>query len=525
MKKKLTLNEELNRMKRLMDFSIVENSHDVLAEENMKEKYLLNEQSPSMVGGGRGKFRGEFGGGVTVNKKVKAKKASQEDISSLGEDIFSKEILEVFSSGGRGKLKITEEQAKEMSKAFVAKAQVKGSDTNKKFRKGLLLGNLYFKRTLPDTQGVELDVLGEKVNANWSVNGAPIKSKDGTDTPEIPIYDSNMKVIYKSTNAEAISNWVTNQNIDLFKSGEEQYYLTTFNKIDGEMKPSKHGFFMGVKGKTLPDSIVTIGVGSAESTPGTETDPIPFEKPITVELTVEMGESFKSGFSTFKDPKTAKTTLLTKIKEELNKKGFINLNISDISVISSASNFYGKVVDFTHDESGNPVKGGINFTQSPTKTNDVSVDKNNFLAWNRGLRIVELMNQTNGTDLGDNLGKVTIADDVNEKVEWRVTDTGGSVDVPGEEGAGQYAKIYIRGEVIRMEKGEKPGTTTTGTNEANLRQTILYLDSKSSKGGIRMATWFDLRRAKYDKSGIKDRRTPGTFSGLPKWLDRIIYGK
>jgi hypothetical protein len=474
-------------------------------------------------GGGKGKIRGGAGGGVTAREKDE--KASQEDISSLGEDIFSKEILEVFSSGGRGKLKITEEQAKEMSKAFVAKAQVKGSDTNKKFREGLLSGNLNFKRTLPNTQSVELDVLGEKVIANWSVNGAAIKGKDGTDTPEIPIYDSNMKVIYKSTNSADISNWVTNQNIDLFKSGEEQYYLTTFNKKGGEMKPSKQGFFMAVKGKTLPDSIVTIGVGSSESTPGTETDPIPFKKPTPVELTVEMGESFKTDFSTFKDPKTAKTTLLIKIKEELNKKGFTNLNISDISVISSASNFYGKVVDFTHDESGNPVKGGINFTQAPTKTNDVSVDKNNLLAWDRGLRIVELMNQTNGTDLGDNLGKVTIADDVNEKVEWRVTDTGGSVDEPDKEGAGQYAKIFIRGEAIRMEKGEKPGTTTPGSNEANLRQTILYLDSKSSKGGIRMATWFDLRRAKYDTSGRKGRLTPGTFSGLPKWLDRIIYGK
>jgi hypothetical protein len=494
-------------------------------EEKMIEKYLLNEQSTAMVddGGGKGKIRGGAGGGVTAREKDE--KASQEDISSLGEDIFSKEILEVFSSGGRGKLKITEEQAKEMSKAFVAKAQVKGSDTNKKFREGLLSGNLNFKRTLPNTQSVELDVLGEKVIANWSVNGAAIKGKDGTDTPEIPIYDSNMKVIYKSTNSADISNWVTNQNIDLFKSGEEQYYLTTFNKKGGEMKPSKQGFFMAVKGKTLPDSIVTIGVGSSESTPGTETDPIPFEKPIPVELTVEMGESFKTDFSTFKDPKTAKTTLLTKIKEELNKKGFINLNISDINVISSASNFYGKVVDFTHDESGNPVKGGINFTQAPTKTNDVSVDKNNLLAWDRGLRIVELMNQTNGTDLGDNLGKVTIADDVNEKVEWRVTDTGGSVDEPDKEGAGQYAKIFIRGEAIRMEKGEKPGTTTPGSNEANLRQTILYLDSKSSKGGIRMATWFDLRRAKYDTSGRKGRLTPGTFSGLPKWLNRIIYGK
>lgn len=45
MRKKLTLNEELNRMKRLMEFSVSEHSHDVLAEENMVENYLLNEQT------------------------------------------------------------------------------------------------------------------------------------------------------------------------------------------------------------------------------------------------------------------------------------------------------------------------------------------------------------------------------------------------------------------------------------------------------------------------------------------------
>lgn len=535
--KKQNLTEEIYRMRKLMNFNPKDfkdnvTSYDRLMEEKMVEKYLLSEQivdvdidtGTAADSGGKGTVRGNIGVGITGREK--SKKASQEDISNLGEDVFSKEILEVFSSGGRGKLGITEEQAKEMSKAFVAKAQVKGSDTNKKFREGLLSGNLNFKRTLPNTQKVELDVLGQKVLANWSVNGAPIKGADGTETPEIPVYAKDGKtVLFKSSNPSEISNWVTNQNIALFKAGEQQYYLTTFKNIRGELKPSKQGYFMAVKGKTLADSIVTVGVGSAESTEGTTTPGTKTEKKIPVDLVVEMGESFKAGFDSFKDPNAARTILLTKIKEELNKKGFTNLDITDISVVSSASNYYGGVVEFTHDKSGNPVKSGINFNQKPAKTNESSVDKNNLLAWNRGLRIVNLLKQTNGADLGDNLGKVTISDDVNEKVEWRVTDTGGKVDPAGKEGAGQYAKLFIKGVAIRTEVEETPPTTTPGSNEANLRQTIIYLDSSSSKGGIRMATWFSLRQAKYDKTGKRQRRTPGTFSGLPKWLDRIIYGK
>lgn len=470
--------------------------------------------------GGRGDFVGDVGGRFT--SRDKPQKGTEKDISNLTEDVFAKEILATFSSGGEGKLSITEEQAKEMSKAYVSKAQIKNSSTNKKFKEGLSNGQLNFKRTLPNKQKVNLNVFGEKVLANWSVSGISIKGKSGTETPEIPIYDSNMKVIFKSTNPTELSNWVTNQNISLFKSGEQQYYLTTVNKVSGNWKPSQQGFFMAVKGETLEDSIVTIGVGSAESTPGSETPLKVTEEKIPVELTVEMGESFKTDYDTFKDSKAARNMLLNKIKQELNKKDFINLDINDISVISSASNYYGKVVPFTHNKSGEPVRDGINFNQKPAKTNDEKVDKNNLLAWNRGLRILDLLKEINGSDLGDNLGKVNISDGTNKSVEWRVTDTGGDVDTPGKEGAGQYAKLFIKGVAIRPVRREKPGEKIPSSNKANLRQSIIYLDSSSSKGGIRIASWFDLRRAKYDKSGRKNRRMTGTFSGLPKWLEAII---
>lgn len=144
------------------------------------------------------------------------------------------------------------------------------------------------------------------------------------------------------------------------------------------------------------------------------------------------------------------------------------------------------------------------------------------MAWQRGLRILGLLKEVNGTDLGDDLGKVNISDSPTEKVEWRVTDTDGK---PGIETGGQYAKIFIKGNAIRKEIIDTLPTVTPGENKGVLRQAIIYVDSSSLKGGIRIASWFSLYQGKYDKTGRFKPRTPGTFSGLPKWLDNIVYSK
>ena len=502
----LNLSEELNRMKRLMDFTISEHSHDALSEQS------------STVGGG-GAVSGNIGFGST--KKPKDEKASQEDISKLGMDAFAEDIKFVANKKPPY-LKISDGIAEKISEAIITKAQVDGSPMNEVFKTGLLNGSLKFKKT-PNLENIKVTALGKTINPENNVLGISIAGGEGTtESPEIPLYDVNNDILFSDKNPQEISSWVLNENIESFKKGEQQYYLITFGKKRGEDVPTQSGFFMAVKGDVPLNGIVTVGVSSQESKEGVVTPGEPSVKKVPVELAVEMGESFETDVSNFNDPKAARNMLLTKIKEELNKKGFSNLDISDISVISSASNYYGKVVDFTHDKSGNSVKSGINFNQQPTKTNDGNVDNNNSLAWRRGLRILGLLKEVNGTDLGGDLGKVNILDSPTEKVEWRVTDTDGK---PGIETGGQYAKIFIKGSAVRFDRETKPPTVTPGENKGVLRQSIIYVDSSSLEGGREIATWFRLSRSKYVKDGkfIRTPKDSGTFSGLPKWLYKIIY--
>ncbi len=495
--KKLDLNEEISRIKSLINFNYSNN--------------LISEQ-------------GEIGGniGVGISGKEKDKKASQEDIASLTEDSFAEEIKEVANKPPQP-LKIDDEVAKSISRGIVAKAQVRGSKMNKIFRRGLLNGTLNIKKT-NEFSNVELNVLGTSMKPNDLVFGSSIKgSVDKTETPEIPLYDIDKNVLMSSVNPEDIASWVLNQNVESFKKGEQQYYLVTFGTFNGVDKPMKKGFFMAVKGDVPVDGIVTVGVTSKNTQEGTTTPGGTLTTKTPVDLVVELSEAFTTGFSTFKDNDSARQALITKIGQELTNKGYINLDINSINVISSASNYYVGIVDFTHDKGGNVTKTGINFNNEPTKTDKKNVDANNKLAWERGQRLLTLLKGINGQSLGGDLGVVTIHDGASETVEWRVTDTDGKVDPAGAEGSGQYAKLFISGVAQKVQTEDIEPTITPGSNKGNLTQAIIYVDSDKLEGGIRLASWFQLYQSKYDPTGKRNPRMTGTFRGLPKWLDNIIY--
>jgi hypothetical protein len=507
MKRKTNLSEEIYKMRKLINFDPKEynenvTSYDRLIEEKMIEKYLLKEQKPVTNIETTPKDQGQFGGGIGggSTEKNKDKEASQEDISKLTEAAFAEDIKEVANKSPKS-LKISDELAKKISEGIVSKAQVKGSNMNKVFRTGLLNGTLNIKKT-SNFGNIKVEALNKSVTPMEFVNGRSIKGEDDkTETPEIPLYASNESILMKSTNPEDIASWVLNQNVESFLKGEQQYYLITFGNVGGVKQPTQSGFFMAVKGDVPADGILTVGVSSNKPEEGTIIPGKTIEEKTPVDLVVELSEAFATGFSTFKN----------------------NLDINSINVISSASNYYKGVVDFTHDRSGNVVKKGINYNQKPIETNKGNVDANNLLSWNRGQRILSLIKSINGSSLGDVLGNITILNDVTEKVEWRVTDTGGNVDPAGAEGSGQYARLYIKGVAEKIKTRDVKPKIIPGSNEGNLRQVIIYVDSSKSEGGKRIASWFDLTQSKYDKSGKNISRNTGTFTGLPKWLDNIIY--
>lgn len=497
--KKLDLNEEISRIKSLINFNYSNN--------------LLSEQ-------------GEIGGnvGVGISSKEKDKKASQEDISSLTEDSFAEEIKEVANKPPQP-LKIDDEVAKSISRGIVAKAQVRGSKMNKIFRRGLLNGTLNIKKT-NDFSNVKLNALGGTQTPPDKVIGKMIKGSDGTtELPEIPLYDSTMKELTRSTDPQVLASWLLNNNIASFLKGEQQYFLTAVKKSPNgnyQMTDSA-GFFMAVKADVPVDGIVTIGVSSENAVSGSETPGKTLTSKTPVDLVVQINEPFVTNFSTFRNAEAARQNLIRRIGEELSAKGYINLDINSISAISSASNNYNGPVSFTHDAGGNPTVTGIDFNSQPARTGNSNVDANNKLAWDRGQRVLSLLKGINGQSLGGDLGVVNILENASETVEWRVTDTGGAVDTPGAEGAGQYARLFIKGVAQKVTETPVPPSITPGSNKGNLTQAIIYVDSDKLEGGIRLASWFQLYQSKYDPTGKRNPRMTGTFSGLPKWLDNIIY--
>ena len=500
MKKINSLNEQLDRIKNLIDFKFVDNSNEVISEQG-----TMDIQPTAGISGSR-----------------RPKKAAQEDIQSMEYDKFKDEIKRVAKEGVPS-MKLTDDQAEDLSMGIIKRAQVKGSEMNKKFIRGLVNNTLNIKKDSLLLAKVKLGV--SDLVASDVVNGVSIVNKeDDTSIPKILVYDSDGKTILESFDTgEEIVNWLIEKNIESFLKEEEQYYLTTFRRVgDDKVKYVKNGLFMVVRGEVPNDGITFV---SLKEDGGKEGEVIPGKTDVIytpIDLEINMGQAFVTDKTNFKNYEEAKNLLLGEIKNVLREKDLTDLIIDDILVISSASNYYGGYVDPTHNVDGTKLKD-LDFNSKPKTTNDNNVDKNNLLAWNRGLRILSLLDDINNSNLEEPYGVVKINDEVTKTTEWRITDTGGSVDEPGHEGKGQYAKIFIKGRAVK----EKPINTepipTPGKNQANLRQSIMYVDGDKPDSGIRFFTSLFGEKAKIvRRNGKVGLRRGNTFSGFPKWIENIF---
>ena len=262
------------------------------------------------------------------------------------------------------------------------------------------------------------------------------------------------------------------------------------------------------------------------STDGTST-PGGSEK-IPVDFTIRVSEPFTVESFDLQNPEQSKQILVDKINKQLTAKGINGLEISEINVISSASNSWGKKwVTPTH-KGNTPYKSGDtdlsgkqivnvsnNFNSKPSGTGNEG--KNNVLAWNRGGTIGNLVKSVHGVN-----GIDTQSAKIN--IQWRVTDTKGQTDEQlGKVGLGQYAIIQIKGVGSKTEPTlpEKTPGKTVGA----MTQRMIYLTAMESKGGKRTIYWFSAHKSKYVGKGGKplaQPRTTGGMSGLPDWLDKII---
>ena len=484
----------------------------------IKNANRIDEQDKSTTNVEQGsKFSG--GGGKTAVQKEK--KVTDADISNLGKGIMSKDIKEVLAAK---KASIPNEQANALSAAFIDKAM-----TDKSYKKLFKTGLINDSLTLVAKDGYP---------GNSEYNGAlpsktlKIQSVGGDKkSPDLTVYLGSVEKSKTFATDDEISKYVNDLNIALFKSDEDsQYYLYAMK--DGKLTKGYQGdaFLLAKKpaiaGTTKYVNIVGPSTERGGSTDGTST-PGGSEK-IPVDFTIKITEPFGVESFDLDNPEQSKKVLVDKINNQLTAKGINGLEISEINVISSASNSWGKKwVTPTH-KGNSPYKSGDtdlsnkqivnvsnNFNSKPSGPGNEG--KNNVLAWNRGGTIGNLVKSVNGVN-----GIDTQSAKIN--IQWRVTDTKGQTDEQlGKVGLGQYAIIQIKG------VGTKTETTlpkeTPGSSLGVISQRLIYLTAGKAKGGRRTISWFSGHKAKYIGSGGKflaKPRTAGGISGLPDWLDKII---
>lgn len=163
-------------------------------------------------------------------------------------------------------------------------------------------------------------------------------------------------------------------------------------------------------------------------------------------------------------------SLINKLKDEVNSKGYSELVLDKIKIISSASNTYGGRVQETHNNSGEPIKK-FKFTEDPNtgitdhKAAKTPDGKNNKLAWLRGKNFSdELMTRLKAEPLFKEKN-IIFAD---PEIEWRITDTGGVIDEKRDKSKnpnpGQYVEVSIDGTKTNKSLDTIPGKEYPGKN-------------------------------------------------------------
>jgi len=198
-----------------------------------------------------------------------------------------------------------------------------------------------------------------------------------------------------------------------------------------------------------------------------------------------------------------------------NSKG-INYGISDVKVISSASNTWnGRTLPFTHNNKGEMVN----------TTYDTSVQnatKNMTLAANRGNNLVTILKSDESIQ-----NKLKLTPSTKFEVESIVTDTGGVTDETNKRNntglnPGQYVKFIFTVSYKEEYPGKEKGSF-------NLKYWIIELVKQKSERSFLNKISSQFIKSKYLKRGGKfkssrsiSRNIGKPFRGLGPWLDNIL---
>jgi hypothetical protein len=465
------LNEELSRMKKLMNFNIGENSHDILSESNLKKSEIDEQDKKTMRGVqnyiGLPWETVDVGGTfqVTFPQKLKLSRQELNELLEKNPDLFKKAFKDALNAnlGTKGAASVSEDNINKLSEYWINKIK-----TDRSFNKDMRY-SLWERDEKGGVLNIKIEKLKEKPQSFTEV------SSKNTDIPKIKLIDTDKKsVIAEEDNVINIAKFVNDKNFSNLDG--DQYYIEIIGANFEGIK-QKYPYLKSIGNQ----KIIVSTPKESKGIPGKITGGEPNEE--TVDLDVDFGDLFPVAITSNTSVEDIRQRLMeqinTKIQEmvkELNTEVTL-VSINTTQIIGSASNAWngGRTwLPPTHkigdDYGASPSSGpsrdtnrnfadwaqNVDFTVAPngiTGDNSSAQIKNANYAWQRTQDVSAAINQIN-KQLG---GKFTAKIDS----EWRITDTGGQLGVEG-----QFVKTKLQFNV--QYQTTEPVKETPGSNRGVL---------------------------------------------------------
>jgi hypothetical protein len=486
------LNEELMKMRRLMNFDISENSHDVLSENFVKNANRIDEQKDKdrtfqKTGAGNT----HVSGGISGISKKEAKKQKKEKQAAA-------------------KKKVEESTAEELKTLFIEKfaddignrASFKKLPTTLKEK---MIGAWFNEGGLPEGFFANPDkykfIIVYPDHQNQGVgryvkpNTATVETKKKLNT----LYQQNDNFNFESYGGKKGSPYKYIPT----KAGQSSLDPKKELTAQGELPPYQLFITVPANGEEALSVKTTKGKTNVFTV---ETPPIPL--------------NFAAGDSTIDDNNatTISNTLQNIFRknekiQDATQKG-LNILVSDMKITSSASNSWnGATLPFTHNNDGS--QSNVSYDTSVK-----NAQRNLQLSNQRGQAL------ENTIKSNQNIIKLlNIKQTTNIESQGIVTDTSGFVDDdtnrPSNLNRGQFARFVFTIKIL----GDTPDTETTSLALENF---IVKLAPGSGSGyGSRFDIHFS--KAKYLKkggshksAGAIGRNVGKSFSGFGSLLDSIL---
>jgi hypothetical protein len=488
--KKESLNEELNRMKKLMNFVISENSHDVLSENVIKTVNRIDEQTfqktvPDnvQVTGGRS--------GVTKKEFKKRQEEEQSKVAEGSPEELKKLFIEKFASD-LGK-----------RKAFKALPSTLKED---------MMGAWLSEGGLPKDFWVNAD--SYKFQIFPAPKGVGPGVSMGMAGKEGVAFGNSLDATYQQydkTNFASYNGQSANFNFIKTNPGTRTPLIKDNKPVGGAVTLEGYQMLVIAPGIGTGDDAKAM---QSTTTPG-GTSSMELKSP-NIPLNFQTGVDNISANDRQNILNTLNDFLQNNPKLQKARQSGANIRISEVLVTSSASNSWaGNTLPFTHSNDGNAVGGGYD-------TSVQYAQDNLNLSNRRGNNLATLLQSDNQFTTSLN-----ITPDTNITSQGIITDTGGAVDASRNQSThpnrGQFASFTFKVEVTT----EKPSKTGTSVKLNNFKVQLLKQPGSAGYGSR-----FDIHfsKAKYLKGGGKGFKSSAaisknlgkSFRGFGGFLDSVL---